>query len=624
MRAIAIWICLCAYLNSAGWTLSALHALNATGGAAVLLLGAAALVAMWRKTSEAAFPELRVKKLRHRFRRPFPLIFLLAASLIFIGGATHAPNNFDALNYRLPRMLNWLSAGHWFWVPTGDERMNYATPGWEWMALPFFAVLHSDRGLFLLNVAGFVLMPGLLFSVFRQMGVARRTAWAWMWILPLAYGYATQAGSVGNDLTGAVFCLASVHFGLRARRSGKITDVWLCGLAAALTTGTKLSNLPLLLPCLVAVGPALMRLREKWLASAAIAGMAVLISAAPTAVLNHMHTGSWNGDPENAVQLQARYPGAALLGNGLLLLQQSFMPPVLPDARNVNDRLNDALPASWQQTLKEKFPRYDKMPLNELPQEEASGLGLSVTLLLLAGTVAGATGWKKSAAKILAPPALVGFAAWVAASFYMMKAGSEATARLMLPYYPLAIAPLLLLPAHGRLLRFRAWRIFAALAGLSVLPAIVLSPARPLFPAVRATENFAREHPASALAQRLAAVYSTYARRNDALKPLRAALPDDAREIGFAASENDTDYSLWRPFGRRRIIYLQPGANQSVGVPAGVEWIAVKQRTWPEFSRVPLEQWAEQHHAKIVLSVPIATVVAWGEETWCLLHVEKP
>jgi dolichyl-phosphate-mannose--protein O-mannosyl transferase len=173
-------------------------------------------------------------------------------------------------------------------------------------------------------------MPGLLFSVFRQLGVARMVAWTWMWVLPLAYGYATQAGSIGNDFTGAVFCLMSVHCGLRARRSGRVSDIWLAGLAAALMTGVKLSNLPLLLPCLVAVWPALGQLRKNLAGSVAVAGIAVLVSAAPTIVLNQAHTGSWNGDPQNLSQIQAKSPGAALLGNGLLLLQQSFMPPVLP------------------------------------------------------------------------------------------------------------------------------------------------------------------------------------------------------------------------------------------------------------------------------------------------------
>ena len=60
-------------------------------------------------------------------------------------------------------------------------------------------------------------------------------------------------------------------------RWGKIQDVWLCGLAAALMTGVKLSNLPLLLPCLVAVWPALRQLRKNLAGSVAVAGVAVLV-----------------------------------------------------------------------------------------------------------------------------------------------------------------------------------------------------------------------------------------------------------------------------------------------------------------------------------------------------------
>jgi hypothetical protein len=217
MRAAAIWICVCAYLNCAGWTLSAMHALNAYGCVAILILGLGALLFWRKKTSEKIFPEIHWQKLNHRFRRPFPAIFLFVAILIFLGGALHAPNNYDALTYRLPRQLNWLSAGHWFWIPTANEKLNYSTTAWEWISLPFFAVLRSDRGLFLINMLGFLLMPGLFFSVCQRMGAARRVAWTWMWIFPLAYGCATQAGSVGNDFTGAVFCLASVFFGLRAR-----------------------------------------------------------------------------------------------------------------------------------------------------------------------------------------------------------------------------------------------------------------------------------------------------------------------------------------------------------------------------------------------------------------------
>ena len=623
--AIAIWIWCCAYLNLAGWTLSALHELNPAGYAIAFLIGFAALF-FWRKSAAEDFStRIHWPKLHRRFRRLLPAVFLLVAVLIFLGGALYAPNNYDALTYRLPRMLNWLAAGHWFWIPTVNERMNYSTTAWEWIALPFFAVLRSDRGLFLINALGFLLMPGLLFSVFRQSGVARRVAWTWMWLLPLAYGCATQAGSLGNDFTGLLFCLASVHFGLKARRSGRVSDLWLAGLAGAMMTGVKLSNLPLLLPCLVAVWPVLAQLRKHFAGSAVVAAIALLISAAPMVALNQSHTGCWNGDPQNLTGIQSKSPSAALLGNSLLVLKQSLMPPVLPAAQKVSGWLDQQLPDSWRRLLAEGFPRYAGGRLNELPQEEAAALGLGITVILLTAIGAAACGLGRAGSNrsMMAAMSSIGLAAWVSALFFMLKMGSEADARLMLPYYPLVIIPILLLPAQNRLLRFRAWRILLALAALSVLPALVLSPARPLWPAQKISDRLARQHPDSPALGRLAAVYSAYARRNDTLAPLREKLPDNVRTIGFVAGEDDSDYSLWRPFGWRTVVSLRDDDHPFVQPPGDVEWIVVKQQIWPEACPVSLETWASEHHAKIVLTIPIVELVSWGPETWCLLHVEK-
>jgi hypothetical protein len=321
-------------------------------------------------------------------------------------------------------------------------------------------------------------------------------------------------------------------------------------------------------------------------------------------------------------QVQVKSPAAALLGNGLLLLQQSFMPPILPAAHKVNDWWKEKMPAAWHQTLEEKFPRYFLGSLNELPQEEGAGLGLGVTLLLLATVVAAVCEFfrKRSFPKI----SPVSLAAWISVLFFMLKMGSEATARLLLPYYPLAIVLILLLPVQEGLLRLRAWKIFIALAALSVLPMVILSPARPLWPALSVSEWLARHYPGQPAAQRITSVYFAYAHRNDALAPLRAGLPGGVLKIGLFAGSNDTDYSLWRPFGLRRVEYLQTGADQSVNLPDDVEWLVVKRDVWADASQVPLETWAAQHHAKITLSVSIVTLVSWGEQTWCVLHVEKP
>ena len=620
---VLLWVWFCAYLNCVGWVLSAVHELNARGYAVALLIWFIALC-VWRKRTSGQFlPRVRWRQFCCRFRRPMPMLFLIVAGLAFLGGALHPPNNFDALTYRLPRMLNWLAAGKWDWISTINQRMNFSTPGWEWAAMPLLLLLRSDRALFLPNVLSFLLMPGLLFSIFRQLGVARRVAWMWMWVLPLGYGYATQAGSIENDLAGVVFCLASLHYGLRARRSGRVEDIWLAGLSAALMTVNKLSNLPLLLPCLIAVWPALGQLRLRWAGSIGVAGCAVLASAAPIVVLNQVHTGCWYGDPQNSYRLEPQSPTGALLGNSVLLFQQSFMPPVLPGARAVDKWLNANMPGSWRLALEEKFPRYYLTHLNELPQEEISGLGLGITLLLLIAIGAAARGFGRTGAKrrpVLLMP-LVGWGAWLSLLVYLLEMGSEATARLLLPYYPLVILPVLLLPVQGRLLHFRSWRILVLCLSLSVVPAIILSPSRPLWPALSASTWLARHYPDSHGVRRFVQVYSTYAQRNDELAPLRTLIPDEVRTIGFVAGLNDTDYSLWRPFFLRRVEYLRDGIHASLQVPGDIDWLVVKGNVWPEVSDLPLEEWATQHRAKIVASVPIVTFASGGPETWSLLHI---
>jgi hypothetical protein len=615
--AFAIWICGCAYLICAGWLLSALHQLHPVGYALALLPGIL-IALLWLKKNP---PTFRPQKIFRRCRRPLPAIFFLLAALVFLGGILYAPNNFDALTYRLPRMLNWLAAGKWFWISTINERQNYSGANWEWIAMPFLSLLRSDRGMFLINALGFLLMPGLLFSIFRRLGVARKVAWTWMWLLPLAYGYLTQAGSIGNDFLGALFCLLSIYFGLRARRSGRVTEVWLALLAAALLTGVKLSNLPLALPCLVAVWPALGQLKKNLAGSVAVIGIAAVISALPIMALNQIYTGSWNGDPQNEYRMQIKNPVAGLLGNGFLQAEQSLVPPVLPGSNKIHKRLFQALPES----LKNGFPRLTSVKINELPGEEGAALDLAITLPLLLVSLIAVCGFQRAGSLknifSLWPPVVL--AAWISVLVCMAKLGSEAGPRLMLPYYPLALVPWLLLPAQSCLLRWQSWRIFLALTAAAALPVLVLSMARPLWPAQTVTARLARAHPNNQNLQRLATTYAAYAHRNDILAPLRAGLPADAREIGFIAGSNDTDYSLWRPFGNRLVKDLRPDIDQFLEQP-NVEWVVVKEDIWPEISPVPFEKWAQEHSAKIVLTQSIVELVSAGPQNWSLLHIEKP
>src|SRR6202453_1432817 len=204
-NAVAIWIWLGVYLNCAGWFLSAIHQLNATGYAVALAIGVAGLWA-W-KIRDAKYPGSEAKlfspgtlyKWLRRFRKPFPLAFLVLSFMIFLGGAIYAPNNYDALAYRLPRVLHWLADDQWHWIHTIFPRVNNRACGMEWLSAPIMALSKSDRLLFLINLISFLFLPGLLFSLLTRLGVRRRVAWHWMWIFPTGYCFVLQAGSISNE-----------------------------------------------------------------------------------------------------------------------------------------------------------------------------------------------------------------------------------------------------------------------------------------------------------------------------------------------------------------------------------------------------------------------------------------
>ena len=122
---VRLWIWICAFASLAGWTLSALGQLNYSGYA--IFFAAFAVFVFLRRKDFGFVPPNKIspgKKFRRRFKRPLPFCFAALAVLIFIGGAVYAPVNYTALTYRVPRVLQWLAHGHWFWIHTLNYRMN--------------------------------------------------------------------------------------------------------------------------------------------------------------------------------------------------------------------------------------------------------------------------------------------------------------------------------------------------------------------------------------------------------------------------------------------------------------------------------------------------------------------
>lgn len=618
------WVLFCVYCNCAGWFLSALGELNAHGYWVVLGLGFCILVALAVRNPQMLTFRLPAGKWRRRYKRPFPAAFVVLASLAILGGFLYAPTNYDALAYRIPRVLNWLAEGHWHWIHTEFNRLNTRAFGFEWVAAPIIALTGTDRFLFLINVVSFLLLPGLVFGVFTRLGIRPRVAWHWMWLVPTGYCFLLQAGGIGNDLFGAVFALAAVNFALRARQSKRITDVWLSILAAALMTGAKASNLPLLLPWLIALVPSL-----KLLLPRPAPSLAILVAAAPASLLpligiNLKYSGDWSGIAAERVQALEHGSLLKAANNSVLLSVQNLAPPIFPMASQWSRAVPRHMPAGLRTRLEKAFePGGAHWLLGEMQIEETAGLGFGVTLLLLLGLGFGLFVGNRSCSTASRMP-LGGFSlaviggAFAALLAFMVESGLTAAARLVTPYYALLIPAALASGAQVRLIRARWWRAAAmavfAMAGLLV----IISPSRPLWPANAFLNNAAGAN--SLLLARARTVYSVFSQRADGFAPVRKLLPADAVLLGLVTAD-DPETSLWRPFGQRRVVHVTHTDSSQDLRARKIQYVLVSSKKLESFFHKSLEQWRAEIDAEVLSQVTLPLRVTDGPSDWFLLKL---
>ena len=376
---VRLWLWVSAFASAAGWTLSALGQLNRTGyGIAFVALIIFILIARQGLGLSSSGKGFCWKKIFRRFRRPLPLCFAALAVLVLMGGLLYPPSNYTGLNYRVARVLQWLAHGQWFWVDTENYRMNDRACGFEWLTAPLLLFLKSDRALFLVNFLPFLLLPGLIFGVFTRLGVRARVAWQWMWLLPTGYNFLLQAGSIANDTFPTAYALAAIFFAARAWSSRQTTDVWHSILAAALLTGAKPSNLPLLLPWAILIFSVLPLLRRKPVATLLVFGLAALVSFLPMAVLNTQHCGDWSGAKLEPPFMVMKDPWVGLWGNTFQILLVNFTPPVFPLAGWWNFHAPLLMPHGVTMAV-DRFFDGGFFAIGELPTEDWAGVGFGVS-----------------------------------------------------------------------------------------------------------------------------------------------------------------------------------------------------------------------------------------------------
>lgn len=603
------------FCNCVGWILSALHQLNTGGYAIAFGVGIVAVAVQKAKTKAVFFQPQDFLKLRRRFRLAFPMAFLILATLAFLGGVLHPPTNYDGLAYREPRVLHWLAEGRWHWIHTDFPRLNVRAVGFEWLSAPLFALMKTDRLVFLLNIISFLLLPGLVFSVFRRLGVRPRVAWHWAWVAPTGYCFLLEAGGIENDMFAAVFALAAIDYALRAKESECMGYLSLSVLSAGLVTGAKASNLPLLLPWLIALLPSLKLATRRPIALLPVGLAAVLSSFAPMAIANQYEGADWFGQ---RLELNMKTdPLFRVPVNAVMLLHQNFSPPIFPAAAWWNRFVPAHIPPTLEAKLDTEFES-GRLEIGEIETEEHSPLGFGVSALLAASVLTALKNRGPRTSRISWPQLAILGSTWFSLLVLMSKFGLSAIGRIIAPYYLLLIPVFLVSGTQERILRAKWWRLCAA--GVFVLGGllVVISQARPLWPANFVLAKLNAKNSPNPKLRRIGQVFATYATRADAFAPVLARLPDGLTLLGLVTWD-DPETSLWRPFGSRRIEHVKNDDSLEDLRERGIHYVLVNSSV---LSR-PINEWTEAMRGEILWEMTLQLKTSLPPKDWYLVRVDS-
>jgi hypothetical protein len=422
-----------------------------------------------------------------------------------------------------------------------------------------------------------------------------------------------------------VYALAAVDFALRARESGRVTEVGLSVLSAAVLTGAKASNLPLLLPWAVAMAPTWRVWLVRPLALVAISVAAVGASFLPMAALNAMHCGDWTGTTLEGMHIGSGPVWLMLFVNGTAWTLENLTPPLFPFASAWN-RAVEALTPGWLGALVQRHFENGatRWKLHEMQMEEWAGLGFGITILLGLSLLAVVLRRRR---RDRVPAArsgdlvtrLVCLAPWLSFLFSMTKLNLVSAVRILAPCYALLGMGLLISPAQGEVVRRKWWRSWAffscGLAGLL----LVISPARPLWPAEWFFHHYGLRLKSSRLGVSAMEAYEAKSKRTEVFAPVVAALPADASVLGFSARDFP-ETSLWKPFGSRRILHVKMSDSAEELRQRGLRYVLVTldsaQESWPE--------WLQRMNAR---ELHTETLKMWGSRppfVWHLVELNPP
>jgi hypothetical protein len=443
-----------------------------------------------------------------------------------------------------------------------------------------------------------------------------------MWLFPTGYGYLLQSSSICNDAFATVYALSATTLVLRFAHHRNIRDLLFCSLSCALLTGAKASNLPLLLPVFLLLIFSLKSVLHAWRPILVITPPLILASLIPVAYLNWKYCGDWTGtrlEPPRFVSA----PWIGLVGNFGQTIAQNFSPPVLPNARALDSAIQSLLPSFIREPLRLDFEGGFTFGLGELPTE-ASGLGFGISLCLLVASIISLNQWPFYWHKCNLPIRIFLISGSLTLVWFFTKTAIAGVSRVVLPYFPIALAFILAASNWSRLHRSRLFRLTVLLNLFLAILTIVIDPSRPLWPAQILLSHSTSSPPIEKLRTRALSVYSNYGSRSDVFSPLRPLLPPSVSEVGFFNGGDDPVSSLWKPYGSLIVREVTPKDNLASLQARGLHYIFAGERGLRDNRSQTIEEWATDLHGSIIATTTLHPAVSRGPERWVLVLLPTP
>jgi hypothetical protein len=196
-----------------------------------------------------------------------------------------------------------------------------------------------------------------------------------------------------------------------------------------------------------------------------------------------------------------------------------------------------------------------------------------------------------------------------------MKSGMVSGARLISPYYPLLLPALIIGAGQAGIVRARWWRWLVWIVLGVAFPVVILTPARPLWPARTVLTKLASLKPGNRPISRALEVYTVYAWRPDPMSEMRAQLPADLAVVGFLGTPDDIDMSFWRPFGHKQVKHLLVTDSAAEIRKRDIHYAVVSQFCLSA-KGVKLEDWRKSTDAELIGSATFVQKIAEGPQTW--------